>query len=92
VALQGGKIFSKLDFLNAYNQLELWEITHKLLAWSKSKSIYIIKNYLSVPNQLVESFSFIKKVLLKTKGAKNFLDDIIVTGSSKKEHLDNLSD
>jgi len=31
-------------------------------------------------------------VLLGTKGVKNFLDDIIVTGSSEQEHLDNLRD
>ncbi|XP_008180036.1 uncharacterized protein K02A2.6-like [Acyrthosiphon pisum] len=43
VALQGGKTFSKLDFLNAYNQLELCENTQKLLAWSTSKGIYIVK-------------------------------------------------
>jgi len=32
VALQGGKLFSKLDFINAYNQLEICEGTQKLLA------------------------------------------------------------
>jgi len=36
-ALQGGKGFSKLDFLNAYYQLELDEETQKLLARSASK-------------------------------------------------------
>lgn len=96
MALQGGKKFSKLDFLNAYNQLELCESTQKLLAWSTSKGIYIL--YIHIVKRL--SFgtkpacskfqSVIEKVLLGTKGVKNFLDDIIVTGSSEQEHLDNL--
>ncbi|XP_046742894.1 uncharacterized protein LOC124409358 [Diprion similis] len=33
-ALSGGKLFTKLDFTNAYNQLEITEETGKLLAWS----------------------------------------------------------
>jgi len=43
VALQGGKFFSKLDFINAYNQLEICEDTQKLLAWSTHKGIYKVK-------------------------------------------------
>ncbi|XP_060881762.1 uncharacterized protein K02A2.6-like [Metopolophium dirhodum] len=81
VALQGGKTFSKLDFLNAYNQLELCESTQKLLAWSTSKGIYIVKRLPFGTKPACSKFqSVIEKVLLRTKGVKNFLDDIIVTG------------
>ncbi|CAI6350433.1 unnamed protein product [Macrosiphum euphorbiae] len=91
VALQGGKTFSKLDFLNAYNQLELCENTQKLLAWSTSKGIYLVKRLPFGTKPACSKFqSVIEKVLLGTKGVKNFLDDIIVTGSSEQEHLDNL--
>ncbi|XP_008179051.1 uncharacterized protein K02A2.6-like [Acyrthosiphon pisum] len=81
VALQGGKTFSKLDFLNAYNQLQLCESTQKLLAWSTSKGIYIDKRLPFGTKPACSKFqSVIEKVLLGTKGVKNFLDDIIVTG------------
>jgi hypothetical protein len=43
IALQGGKFFSKLDFINAYNQLEICEDTRKLLAWSTHKCLYKVK-------------------------------------------------
>ncbi|XP_022165223.1 uncharacterized protein K02A2.6-like, partial [Myzus persicae] len=93
VALQGGKTFSKLDFLNAYNQLELCESTQKLLAWSTSKGIYIVKRLPFGTKPACSKFqSVIEKVLLGTKGVKNFLDDIIVAGSSEQEHLDNLGE
>ncbi|XP_050507436.1 uncharacterized protein K02A2.6-like, partial [Diabrotica virgifera virgifera] len=39
-ALQGGHLFTKLDFKNAYNQLELTEETKKLLSWSTHRGIY----------------------------------------------------
>lgn len=32
--VQGGQMFSKLDFSNAYNQLKVDSETSKLLAWS----------------------------------------------------------
>lgn len=45
-ALQGGQLFTKLDFLNAYNQLEVDEETAELLAWSTPYGIYKVKRLL----------------------------------------------
>lgn len=90
-ALQGGENFTKLDLASAYNQLELTEETKKLLSWSTHKGIY-------QPNRLPYGTKpacsifqkVVEKVLLGIPGVINFLDDILVTGSSKEEHLKNL--
>lgn len=39
-ALQGGDDFTKLDLLNAYNQLLLAERSKMLLAWKEHQGIY----------------------------------------------------
>ncbi|XP_046408774.1 uncharacterized protein LOC124173301 [Ischnura elegans] len=44
-ALQGGEYSTKLDFYQAYNQLELTDETKKLLTWSTHRGIF-------VPNRL----------------------------------------
>lgn len=91
VALQGGKLFSKIDFVNAYNQLELCEETQKRLAWSTHKGIYIVKRLPFGTKPACSIFqAIIEKVLQGIKGVKNFLDDIIVTGSDDRDHLSNL--
>lgn len=90
-ALQGGENFTKLDFANAYNQLELTETTKKLLCWSTHRGIYKpnrlpfgTKPACSIFQKIVE------KVLLGIPGVINFLDDIVVTGRNREEHLGNL--
>ncbi|XP_008190241.1 uncharacterized protein K02A2.6-like [Acyrthosiphon pisum] len=91
VALQGGKFFSKLDFINAYNQLEICEDTQKLLAWSTHKGIYKVKRLPFGTKPACSIFQqVIEKVLQGLKGVKNFLDDIIVTGVDDEDHLNNL--
>lgn len=40
IALEGGQQFSKLDFVNAYNQLKVDDQTSRLLAWSTHKGIF----------------------------------------------------
>jgi len=89
--LQGGKTFSKIDLKNAYNQLLLDEETSKLLAWSTHKGIYLVKR-LPYGTKLacVVFQKIIEKVLLGLKRTMNFLDDVIVTGATDKEHTNNL--
>lgn len=90
-ALQGGEHFTKLDLSNAYNQLELTEDTKRLLCWSTHRGIY-------KPNRLPYGTKpacnifqkTLEKVLLGIPGVINFLDDIVVTGRNREEHLTNL--
>lgn len=92
-ALQGGQKFTKLDFLNAYNQLVLDEKTSELLSWSTPFGIYKVfrlpygtKPACSIFQQIVE------RVLQGCKGTVNFLDDVVVTGKDEAEHLQNLEE
>lgn len=43
VKLRGGKLYTKLDFRNAYNQLCLGEKTQELLTWSTHMGLYKVK-------------------------------------------------
>jgi len=91
VALQGGKTFSKIDFRNAYNQLVLDDETRKLLTWSTHKGIYLVNRlpYGTKPACAVFQ-KIVEKVLLGLNNTINFLDDVIVTGATVKEHTHNL--
>ncbi|XP_062704675.1 uncharacterized protein K02A2.6-like [Aedes albopictus] len=74
--LNGGKFFSKLDLKSAYNQLLLDEESKKMLAWSTHKGIY---------------YRFWRSCCKICPGCVNFLDDVLVTGATIEEHLNNLS-
>lgn len=90
-ALQGGERFTKLDFSCAYNQLELTDSTKLLLAWSTHKGIYKLNRlpYGTKPACAIFQKT-IEKVLQGLNGVIAFLDDIVVTGKDRKEHLKNL--
>lgn len=91
VALQGGEKFTVLDLSRAYNQIELDEETKKLLAWSTHKGVYFM-NRLSFGSKPACALfqEIVETVLRGISGCKNYIDDIIVTGKDKKEHLKNL--
>lgn len=92
-ALSGGRVFTKLDLTAAYNQLEVTEQTSKLLAWSTHKGIYLMKRLPFGTRPACSIFQkTIEKVLQGAKNVINFMDDIVVTGASKEEHLKNLEE
>lgn len=66
------------------------EETSELLAWSPLKGIYLVKHLLYGTKPACAVFQkIIEKVLLGLKGTMNFLDDVIVTGETDKEHTNN---
>jgi len=71
--------------------LLLDEETSKLLAWSTQKGIYLVKSLPHGTKPACAVFQkIIEKMLLGLKGTMNFLDDVIVTGATDKEHTNNL--
>lgn len=93
VALQGGQTFTKLDFLNAYNQLVLDEDTSNLLSWSTPYGIFKVLRLPYGTKPACSIFqSIVEKVLQGCKGTVNFLDDVVVTGKDNNEHLQNLEE
>lgn len=90
-ALQGGVRYTKLDFICAYNQLELTDETKKLLCWSTHRGIYLLNRlpYGTKPACAIFQKK-VEKVLQGAEGVINFMDDIVVTGRNREEHLKNL--
>lgn len=90
-ALQGGQQFTKLDFLNAYNQLVLDPETADLLTWSTPFGIYRVRRLPYGTKPACQIFQqIVEKRLQGCKGTVNYLDDVVVTGRDKREHLENL--
>lgn len=90
-ALEGGIGFSKVDMEWAYNQLVLNDESRKLCAWSTHRGVYLINRLPFGVKPATGIFQrTMEKVIQSLKGVAVFLDDIIVTGASESEHLDNL--
>lgn len=89
--LCGGVYFSKLDMKNAYNQLQLEEDSQMLLAWSTHKGVYKCKRMSFGTKTACAHFqSTMMKTLQGCKGTACFYDDILVTGKTVEEHMENL--
>lgn len=90
-ALNGGELFSKLDMRDAYNQLELDESSQMLLAWSTQEGLYAPTRLIFGISPACAIFqSIMSKTLQGCNGVICFLDDILITGRSNEEHLQNL--
>ncbi|XP_055585346.1 uncharacterized protein K02A2.6-like [Uranotaenia lowii] len=90
-ALQGGKHFSKLDLKNAYNQLEVDEEARHLLAWSTHRGVYYVNRLPFGTKTACAVFqATLERVLQGCRGTIIYLDDVLVTGRTVKEHLENL--
>lgn len=91
VKLQGGTHFSKLDLQNAYQQVCLDEDSKDLVTISTHRGLYRYNRapfgIASIPakfQKLMESlFQGIANVVV-------FLDDILITGKTRQEHISNL--
>ncbi|KAL7293237.1 hypothetical protein TKK_0013377 [Trichogramma kaykai] len=90
-ALEGGEQFTVLDLERGYNQLEVDDKAKMLLAWSTHKGTYAVnrlpfgtKTACSIFQQAIE------EVIQGIPKTKNYFDDIIITGSNRSEHLNNL--
>ncbi|XP_037037375.1 uncharacterized protein K02A2.6-like [Bradysia coprophila] len=92
-SLNEGESFSKIDLTDAYYQLELEEDSQKLLAWSTQEGIFVPTR---MPFGISPACSIFQQVISKTlqgcKGAICCMDDILITGRNRVEHLGNLSE
>ncbi|XP_043287520.1 uncharacterized protein K02A2.6-like [Venturia canescens] len=92
-ALSGGEKFTKLDMSSAYNQLELTEDSKEILAWSTHRGVYAINRLpFGIKSACAIFQKTIEKILQGAKGVVSFLDDIIITGKNRDEHLQNLKE
>ncbi|XP_061395874.1 uncharacterized protein K02A2.6-like, partial [Musca vetustissima] len=85
--LQGAKWFSRLDLKNAYHQLELDEGSREITTFITSKGLYRYKRLLLGVNSAPEIFQkTMENILAPCTGVVNYLDDVIVFGSTEDEH------
>ncbi|XP_030847129.1 uncharacterized protein K02A2.6-like [Strongylocentrotus purpuratus] len=90
-SLQGGKKFTKLDLKNAYQQVDLEEKSRQYVTINTHLGLY---RYTRLPFGVSSAPAIFQecmdKILHGLKGVGCYLDNIIVTGSSDKEHASNL--
>ncbi|XP_037928777.1 uncharacterized protein K02A2.6-like [Teleopsis dalmanni] len=90
-SLQGGELFSKLDLLNAYNQLVLDDKSQLLCTWSThigtlkmKRSPFGIKTAAAIFQKTMEN------LLCNIPFVVVYQDDITVSGRNTSEHIHNL--
>ena len=90
-SLSGGKYFSKLDLAQAYLQLPLDEDSRKYVTINTQKGLY---QYTRLPFGVASAPSIFQRTMENLlQGIPKvciFLDDILITGATETEHLNNL--
>jgi hypothetical protein len=91
--LSGGKSFTKLDLAHAYQQVPLDEESQKLTTINTPKGLY---QYTRLPFGISSAPAIFQRVMeTLLQGIPNvsvYIDDILVTGRTQEEHLQNLQD
>ncbi|MGH0157174.1 UNVERIFIED_CONTAM: hypothetical protein FKN15_033151 [Acipenser sinensis] len=89
--LSGGHRFSKVDLAEAYLQMEMEEDSKVFLTINTHKGLYrynrLVFGVTSAPAIWQRAMD---QVLQGVPGTQCYLDDIIVTGATDEEHLENL--
>ena len=90
-SLAGGRYFSKLDLSNAYLQIELEEELKKLVTINTPKGLF---QYNRLPFGISSAPAIFQRcmetLLQGCDGTSVYIDDILVSGSTVEEHLQNL--
>ena len=83
--LNGGKVFSMIDLVNAYQQLELDNSSKELVTVSTHKGLY---QYQQLPFGLTSASAIFRNTIVKILWLKCiiYLDDILACGSTHNEH------
>ena len=89
--LAGGQTFTKLDLSHAYQQVELEEQSKQYLVINTHMGLF---RYNRLPFGVAAAPTIFQRLmdslLQGIPGTIVYLDDILITGASKKEHLENL--
>ena len=90
-AMSGGKLFSKLDLSHAYQQVPLTEDSKTYTTINTTKGLF---QYQRLPFGISSAPAIFQRtmdsLLQDLPGVVTYLDDVLVTGSNKNEHLQNL--
>ena len=93
VSLSGETKFTVLDLLQAYNQLLLDDHSKKLVTINTHQGLY---SYSRLPFGVASAPAVFQRtmecILQGIEGVACYIDDIIITGRTTKEHLDRLEE
>lgn len=91
-AMLGGKYFTKLDLSHAYQQLRLSDDSKKYTTINTTKGLF---QYNRMPFGISSAPAIFQRamdsLLQDLPGVVVYLDDVLVSGTSKEDHLQNLS-
>lgn len=80
-------VFSKLDIKDAFHQVEIKEGCRDITTFITSKGLFRYKRLMFGISCAPEHFQkILERMLLPCEGVINFIDDIIVFGSSEEQH------
>lgn len=86
--LNGGKIFTKIDFASAYHQVEMDEQSKKILVINTHKGLF---RFNRLPFGIASAPAIFQQVMEKTlagiPGVGIYLDDIIISAADETTHL-----
>ena len=90
-SLNGGTVFSQIDFKDAYLQVEIAPESRHLVTINTHKGLFQYKRLpFGVKTAPAIFQSIMHKMCAGLSGVTSYLDDIIVKGDSKEEHDRNL--
>ena len=91
--MNGGERFTKLDLAQAYNQITLDEASRELTTIHTHKGLY---RWNRLPYGVASSPAIFQEIMDKVLHGLHhvawYLDDIIITGATEEEHLQNLEE
>jgi hypothetical protein len=91
-SLNGGQQFTKLDFSDAYLQIELDENAQSCLVINTHKGLYRYKRLpFGVSSAPAIFQQVMDQVIQGLKGVACYLDDLLITGRTTEEHFSNLN-
>ena len=92
-SLAGGKAFTKLDLAHAYQQVELDEDSRKFITINTHRGLF---KYTRLPFGVASALAVFQRMMENLlQGLKHvcvYLDDVLITGSSERNHLASLTE
>lgn len=90
-SLNGGSVFSQIDFSDAYLQVELDESSQNLAVINTHRGLFKYKRLpFGIKTAPAIFQSIMNKLCAGLRGVTSYLDDVIVVGRNQEEHRENL--